>query len=346
MERTNMEYSVSGTALLGESLEAQSVTLYVKDGIITAVEEEKRVHDRWICPAFFNAHTHIADTVAMDQPCSGSLEELVTPPNGLKHRLLLQTSREDLITAMKSTMQEMINTGTAGFIDFREQGPDGVTALQEAAEGFPIQPVILGRGGGERISDGAGISSARDIDSWTEIAARMKKEGKIVAFHAGEKDPDDIDAALSVQPDLLVHCTHATKKQIREIADAKIPVAVCCRSNFLLGVTCSRNNPPIQEMADAGVEILIGTDNVMFVQPDMMQEMSFFHAVYKLPEREILKSATRGFDRSGISHGIKQGNPARFFILDTSWGNLKYSRDIVSTIVKRAPMSHFCARIF
>lgn len=346
MERTNMEYSVSGTALLGENLEAQSVTLYVKDGIITAVEEEKRVHNRWICPAFFNAHTHIADTIAMDNPCSGSLEELVTPPNGLKHRLLLQTSQENLISAMKGTLQEMVNTGTAGFADFREQGPDGVSALQEAAQGISIKPIILGRGGGEQTSDGAGISSARDIDSWTDIAARMKKEGKIVAFHAGEKDPEDIDAALSVQPDLLVHCTHATKKQIREIAEAKIPVAVCCRSNHLLGVTCSGNNPPLQEMTEAGVEILIGTDNAMFVQPDMMQEMSFIHAVYKLPEREILKSATRGFGPSGITHVIKPGNPARFFVLDTSWGNLTYSRDIVSTIVKRAPVSHFCARIF
>jgi len=341
-----MEYSVSGTALLGESLEAQSVTLYVKDGIITAVEEENRLYNRWICPAFFNAHTHIADTIAMDQPCSGSLEELVSPPNGLKHRLLRQTPRENLITAMKGTLQEMISTGTAGFIDFREQGPEGVSALQEATEGIAIQPVILGRDGGERVSDGAGISSARDIDSWTDIAARMKREGKIVAFHAGEKDPDDIDAALSIQPDLLVHCTHATKKQIREIADADIPVAVCCRSNFLLGVASSGENPPIREMVDAGVEILIGTDNVMFVQPDMMQEMSFIHAVYKLPEREILKSATSGFCPSGISHAIKPGNPAKFSVLDTSWGNLTYSRDIVSTIVKRAPLSHFCARIF
>lgn len=341
-----MEYSVSGTALLGETLEAQSVTLSVKDGIITAVEEEKRMYNRWICPAFFNAHTHIADTIAMDEPCSGSLEELVSPPNGLKHRLLKQTSRENLITAMKGTLQEMKSSGTAGFIDFREQGPDGVSALREAAEGILIQPVILGRDGGERISDGAGISSARDIDSWIDIAARMKREGKIVAFHAGEKDPDDIDAALSVQPDLLVHCTHATKKQIREIAEANIPVAVCCRSNHLLGVTSGKENPPIREMTEAGVEILIGTDNVMFVQPDMMQEMSFMHAVYKLPEREILKSATRGFYPSGISHAIKKGNPARFIVLDTSWGNLSYSRDIVSTIVKRAPMSHFCARIF
>ncbi len=35
-------------------------------------------------PAFFNAHTHVGDTVAMDLPVTGALEELVTPPNGLK----------------------------------------------------------------------------------------------------------------------------------------------------------------------------------------------------------------------------------------------------------------------
>ncbi|ABD40601.1 amidohydrolase [Methanospirillum hungatei JF-1] len=340
------EYSVSGTALTGETLEARDVTIVVQDGIITAVEDESSVPDQWICPAFFNAHTHLADTVAMDLPCAGTLDELVTPPHGLKHQILAKTSVPRLISAMRDSITEMIHSGTAGFADFREGGKPGVLALQEAASQMHIRPIILGREGGEEIADGAGISSARDVTQSMEIADLMKRQGKIIGFHAGEKDPDDIDAALEAHPDFLVHCTHVTKSQIRRIADEGIPVVLCCRSNFLLRVTSGRAHPPVQEMIDAGVEILIGTDNVMFVQPDMMQEISFIHSVYGVPAENLLYSATRGFPPSGISHSIMPGNRASFCVMDCSWGNLRHSRDIKSTIVKRAPMSHFCARIF
>jgi len=331
---------------MGEYLEARPVTLTIRDGIITAVEDETKVPDRWICPAFFNAHTHIADTLAMDIPCSGSLEELVTPPDGLKHKILNNATEQELCPAMRRTMKEMISCGTAGFADFREGGPSGVLLLKKALENLPIRTIILGRSGGELIGDGVGISSTRDVRECADICNSMKSDGKIVAFHAGEKDSMDIDDALSYDPDLLVHCTHATKKQIREIADADIPVALCCRSNFLLGVSNSSNNPPVREMLDAGVRLLIGTDNVMFVQPDMMQEMSFIHTVYKISELEVLRSAALGFPPSGITHQISPGNKASFFVLDASRGNIRYSWDIISTIVKRASVGHFCARIF
>lgn len=340
------EYSVSGTALTGDSLEAQNVTIIVEKGIITAVEEEKKVPPCWICPAFFNAHTHIADTVAMDIPCSGTLEELVTPPYGMKHRILEETPEQELIRAMHGTIHEMISSGTAGFADFREGGVNGVTGLKKAAEKMPIHPIILGRAGGEVVSDGIGISSARDSGYSPEIVFRMKKEGKIIAFHAGERDPGDIDIALDAEPDLLVHCTYATDRQIRRIADAGIPVAVCCRSNFLLGVSQDSRLPPVREMLEEEIPILIGTDNTMFVQPDMWQEMEFIHTLYGIPAKAILASATSGFAPAGIEHTIKPGNTARFFVLDTSWGNIQYSRDIISTLVKRAPVSHFCARIY
>lgn len=340
------EYSVSGTALTGEDLEARDVTIVVADGIITAVEEEKTVPPNWICPAFFNAHTHLADTVAMDLPCCGTLAELVTPPYGLKHQILAQTSQNYLISAMKDSIREMIHSGTAGFADFREGGPEGVAALKQAAAGMPIRPIILGRDGGEELGNGVGISSARDVCGISDIVEQMKKAGKIVGIHAGERDPQDIDAALDAKPDFLVHCTHATDLQVKRISEERIPVVICCRSNFLLQVSCGSHHPPVRKMLDADVQVLIGTDNVMFVQPDMMQEMAFVHTVYGVPAHQLLLCGVGGFPPAGISHAIKKGNKASFNVFDTSWGNIKYSRDIESTIVKRGPSSHFCARIF
>lgn len=336
----------SGMAILGEPLAPRPVTIVVRNGVIDKIEDEKRVPDRWICPAFFNAHTHLADTVAMDLPCNGDLESLVTPPHGLKHRILAKTPPDVLTGGMKSSIKSMIQCGTAGFVDFREGGELGVSLLRKACKGLACRPVILGREGGEIISDGAGISSARDINSYAEIVSRMKRDGKLVAFHAGERDNSDIDAALACDPDLLVHCTHAAPSQIRAIADAGIPIVICPRSNFLLRVTGSADHPPVYEMRKHGVQILIGTDNAMFVQPDIMQEISFAHTVYQIPPAELLDAATTGFDAAGVDHSIREGNPANFNIFDISDSNLQFSHDPVSSIIKRSPADRICARVF
>nr|WP_319540532.1 amidohydrolase family protein [uncultured Methanospirillum sp.] len=340
------ERSYSGMAFLGDPLIPYPVTIVVRDGIIAKIEDETNVPDRWICPAFFNAHTHLADTVAMDIPCTGDLESLVTPPHGLKHRILAECSPELLTIAMRRSVTSMIQGGTAGFADFREGGAAGVSILQNACRDLPCRPIILGREGGEAVSDGAGISSARDISSYAEVVSRMKRDGKLVAFHAGEKDSSDIDAALACEPDLLIHGTHAAPHQIRAIADAGIPVVICPRSNFLLGVTCSADHPPVREMLEQGVRVLIGTDNAMFVQPDIMQEISFAHTVYRIPPAELLGSATAGLEAAGVNHSIREGNPANFNILDISDSNLQFSHDPVASVVKRSPVDRICARVF
>ena len=336
----------SGIGFIGDPPESRPVTIVVRKGIISRIEEEIKVPDQWISPAFFNAHTHLADTIAMDLPCSGSLEDLVSPPNGLKHKILSKTDSGNLIKGMRSSISDMIASGTAGFADFREGGVNGVRNLQEASIGLPCQPIILGRDGGEDICEGAGLSSARDVQSYEEVVSRMKHDGKLVAFHAGEKDSADIDAALECDPDLLVHCTHATPHQIQRIADAGISVVLCPRSNFQLGVTRSAAHPPIKEMIDQGVSLLFGTDNVMFVNPDIMQEISFCHSVYGIPPADLFMASTCGFPPADINYAIEPGNKANFFILDISKSNLGFSQDPISSLVKRSPSGRICTTIF
>jgi cytosine/adenosine deaminase-related metal-dependent hydrolase len=340
------EKTYTGIGLIGDPPQPLPITLVVKEGIITHVEEESSAPRQWICPAFFNAHTHLGDTVAMDISGSGTLTELVTPPHGLKHQILAKTPPDTLIKGMRASISAMISSGTAGFADFREGGPAGVDHLRKASLNLPCRTVILGREGGEDEGDGAGISSARDIKDYAEIADRMKKKGKIVAFHAGERDNADIDAAIECEPSFLVHCTHAAPRQIRSLADAGIPVVVCPRSNFLLGVTTSASNPPLQAMIDEGVELYFGTDNAMFVNPDMMQELSFCHTVYGISPETLFSCSTRGFSPAGIYQEIKPGNPAKFFLLDVSKENLSYSHNPVASVIKRSPSRQICATIF
>lgn len=338
-------YVVTGRTLLGEDLREEDVTITVSGGIVSSIEPASRTPDRWIVPAFFNAHTHLGDTVAMDLPARGSLAALVKPPNGLKHRILAATPRAELVRGMRSSIVAMLATGTTGFADFREGGADGVAALREAAAGLDCRPVILGREGGEEVSDGAGISSVHDVANAEEIVRYARAAGKLVAFHAGEKNPDDIDEALAFEPDLLVHCTHATDAQIRRIVDMDIPVAVCPRSNWLLGVASSSAHPPIARILELGGRLYFGTDNVMFVQPDMLREMAFTATVYRAPPDEILRAAISGARMAGRSGYLQEGQKAHFLVVNPSKSNLSFSKDIRSTVVKRLDSSSICQTV-
>jgi cytosine/adenosine deaminase-related metal-dependent hydrolase len=332
----NKTQVISGIAFLHADLTAEPVDIVIQNGIITAIEENPRAPQVWICPAFFNAHTHLGDTIAMDCATTGDLEALVTPPSGLKHRLLLQASREDLVAGMRASIQDMIAGGTSGCADFREGGPDGVRALQEAATGLAFQPLIFGRDGGESGSAGLGISSARDLPDVEQQVTVARAQGKKIAFHAGERDAGDIDAALAFDPDLLIHMTHATKRQLRACQENGIPIATCPRSNWILGVTTSARHPPLKVMLDIGCTVLLGTDNAMFVPPDMFSEMAFVFSVYHLHPREILRAAVGGSALAGTPSFIEKGARATLFTIDPARSGIRFSRDPLASMVKRA----------
>lgn len=337
---------VSGYALLGDDLALAPVDIIIDNGVITAIEENPRVPDVWICPSLFNAHTHLGDTIAMDCGTTGDLEDLVTPPDGLKHRLLRAASRQDLVSGMRAGMEGMVNTATAGCADFREGGADGVLALQEAAAGLSFFPFVFGREGGETLAGGLGISSVRDVPDIGQLVGDAKRAGKKIAFHAGERDTEDIDDALAYEPDILIHMTHATKKQLRECAERSIPIAVCPRSNWTLGVTSSRRNPPLALMEELGCRVCLGTDNVMFVAPDLFSEMAFVTTVYKIAPSSALRAAIEGSAVFSMPFFIQVGSRANLFVVDPARSALRFSRDPLATLVKRAIPAEIRTNVF
>ncbi len=326
---------ISGQALVGDELTLAPVDIIIENGLITAIEDNPRAPERWICPALFNAHTHLGDTIAMDCGVTGDLTSLVTPPLGLKHKLLAATSREEIVSGMRASMQGMIVGGISGCADFREGGPEGVAAIKEAANGLLFSPVIFGRDGGEHEADGLGVSSVRDVKDAECQVSEARQQGKKIAFHAGERDAADVDAALAFDPDLIIHATHATKRQLRQCAERGIPIAVCPRSNWILGVTATAQKPPLLLMQELGCTLYLGTDNVMFVPPDMFSEMAFVATIYDMEPRDLLRTAVEGSDLSGSSFFIRKGERANLLQIDPTRSSLHFSRDPVASLTKR-----------
>jgi len=337
---------ITGMALVGEDFELQPVNIVIEKGIITSIEELAQAPDIWICPALFNAHTHLGDTIAMDCVTGGDLVGLVTPPHGLKHRLLNGASHNDLVAGMRASIGGMISRGTAGCADFREGGPEGVAALRQAALGQHFRCIIFGRDGGEYNGDGLGVSSTRDVPALDRIVAGARRQSKPVAFHAGEKDAGDVDAALAYDPDLIIHATHATDAQLRECAERCIPVVVCPRSNWTFGTTSDSAHPPIARMLDLGCSVFLGTDNAMVVQPDLFAEMAFVHTVYRIHPSSVLRMAVAGSVLSGDPFFIQKGARANLFSIDTRFSDLRFSKNPAASIVKRVVSGNIGTNVF
>ncbi len=332
---------LEGTVLVGREFEPVEGRVVLADGEIVRIEERPVDSDDVILPAFVNAHTHIGDSIAKEAGEGLSLDELVAPPDGLKHRLLRAASHEEKVAAMARTLRYMESTGTGTFIEFREGGVPGVEALRDALAGDGVEydardvdAVVLGRDDPDvlDVADGYGASGARDGE-FDSVRVATRAADKLFGIHAGERDADDINAAMDLDPDFLVHMVHAEPLHLDRLADRDTPVVVCPRSNLVTKVGV----PPIRELTER-TTVALGTDNVMLDSPSMFREMEFAAKLADLPAREVLRMATvNGAEIAGLNRGVvEEGADARVLVLDGDSDNLAGSRDLVRAIVRRA----------
>jgi cytosine/adenosine deaminase-related metal-dependent hydrolase len=325
---------IEGTVLRGREFDPVDGRVIVEDGDIVAVEETATDSDTIVCPAFVNAHTHIGDSIAKEAGAGLSLDELVAPPDGLKHRLLRAATDAEKITAMRRSLRFMERSGTAATVEFREGGVDGVDAIRRALDGLAIEAVVLGRETAAAMheADGFGASGARDADFTAERAATREAD-KPFGIHAGERDATDLTPALDLDPTFLVHVVHPEPDHLDRIEREDVPVVICPRSNLVTGV----GTPPIAALLDR-TSVALGTDNVMLNSPSMFREMEFAAKVGGVDARDVLRMATvNAADIAGLNCGlIEPGRAAKLLVLDGDSDNLAGARDPVRAVVRRA----------
>ena len=190
---------------------------------------KRPVAEGFIAPTFVNAHTHVGDSFIRRKNIKlpRNVEELVAPPNGLKHKLLRNASKEEIIEGMKTSIDEMMQAATSHFCDFREGGIRGVYLLQNALKNKRINSLVLSRPWQMsydkkemdlllKNSDGIGLSSISDWDfpEIEKISKHTKQEKKIFALHASEAIRENIDIILDLNPDFLIHMVSATESDL------------------------------------------------------------------------------------------------------------------------------------
>lgn len=328
-----MEY-VSGKTLTRDSFEEGYIGFenhrIVDKGVGTP--PKKPICDGLIVPTFVNAHTHIGDSFIREKDVKlpKNIEELVAPPNGLKHKLLNQASEGEIIDGMKKSIGEMKKTGVSHFCDFRENGTAGISQLKKALENTNVSSLILSRPKELRYdhqemelllknSDGIGVSSIVDwnYSELEKVAKHAKSKGKMFAIHASERIREDIELILDLKPDFLVHMVKATESDLIRAKDADIPIAVCPRSNAFFGL-----EPNIKMMKKIGIDIMIGTDNAMLNAPSVLDEIGYIQSLStEFTKWELLQMITY-IPRKALNLDVDildLNSPAEFVVLDKKY---------------------------
>jgi cytosine/adenosine deaminase-related metal-dependent hydrolase len=308
-----------------------SLIEFIGDGFVSGGED---LRDYLAIPGLVNAHTHIGDSFAKDA-CVGLSAEQAVGREGMKWRLYRNADKNEVIASMRDSAKEMLCSGVTSYADFREGGHEGLRDLREATKGLAIKTIALGRDlkGLLEDCDGLGLNLYQ-ID---QIPLNRKGlQDKIIAVHAGEV-LGEVESALRVDPDIIVHYTKCTGKDINAAAKKKVSVVVCPRSNASLRV----GFPRVRELLDAGVNVALGTDNVMLNNPDMWSEMGFLYNASLLFEGltplEVLKAASVNGGRAlrrntGV---IEKGKRADMIFIDLKAPNMRGSRDIHASLVNR-----------
>jgi cytosine/adenosine deaminase-related metal-dependent hydrolase len=351
----------NGIILKGENLVPVRENIVVDEGKIIEISKDALegkiidVDGAVVCPSFINGHMHIGDSIIKDEGYGLSLSEMVKPPKGVKHVALANASDEELIDAMKSSMWEMVESGTTHFIDYREGGIKGIELLRKASKDIPIKPIILGRDdsfyGDDpdlgkvkvavrkilKVADGIAPSGFGEItmDVAEIISKECEKEGKISSIHVAESESNQIESlnnhglseiekGVKANFSQLVHLTNPKNDDLELVAKSGQNVVVCPRANATLNVGICQLN----RMLDLGLKPLIGTDNVMLNSPNMFRELEFslklMSVQYKsyIDPSELLKMATTNVCDFGINDviqksAIREGDTAEFIVYNS-----------------------------
>jgi aminodeoxyfutalosine deaminase len=173
----------------------------------------------------------------------------------------------------------------------------GKPVFELAAERVGEGVVAVGLGGDEI------RGPARDF---TDLFRQAKARGLHLTCHAGETaGPDSVWQALEIGSQRIGHGIRSIEdpKLVEHLASNRIPLELCISSNLRTGAVPSLASHPVRKLYDAGVPIILNTDDPALFLCTLLSE-------YELAAREFGFSAAEldelagnafryAFDQSG-----------------------------------------------
>ena len=211
-------------------------------------------------------------------------------------------------------------TLSAGVILWRQQNLAEIyQALREEAAKSPVQVywvfdsvrqfgVELAQRVAERaveyagdgvVAFGIGGDEEKGPAKWFhEVFAFTKRNGLRAVPHAGETvGPQSVWDALDLGADRIGHGIAAAQDEalMRHLRDANIPLEICISSNVCTGVVPSLRDHPVRRLYDAGVPIVLNSDDPPMFQTTLNGEYEIAARHFGFTESELRGLAANSF---------------------------------------------------
>lgn len=211
-------------------------------------------------------------------------------------------------------------TLSAGVILWRQQNLAEIyQALREEAARSPVQVywvfdsvrqfgVELAQRVAERaveyagdgvVAYGIGGDEEKGPAKWFhDVFAFTRRNGLRAVPHAGETvGPQSVWDALDLGADRIGHGIAAAQDEalMRHLRDANIPLEICISSNVCTGVVPSLRDHPVRRLYDAGVPIVLNSDDPPMFQTTLNGEYGIAAREFGFTESELRGLAANSF---------------------------------------------------
>jgi adenosine deaminase/aminodeoxyfutalosine deaminase len=144
-----------------------------------------------------------------------------------------------------------------------------------------------------------------------DLYAQARDRGLRLVAHAGETTtPQSIWDALTIGAERIGHGIRAIDDPalVEHLREHHIPLEVCITSNLRTGAVASLEEHPVKKLFDAGIPIVINTDDPALFGCTLRSEYDLASRVFALPVEKLAANAFRyafdvaGTQRSGSHH--------------------------------------------
>ena len=190
----------------------------------------------------------------------------------------------------------------------RHFGVDEARRVVDEAVRFKSSNVAgIGIGGDERKAG---------PEQFREVYEHASSHGLRLTAHAGETvGPEGIWGALrELKPDRIGHGLHAIEDSelVRYMADEQIPIEVCITSNLKTGCCQAVEEHPVRRLFDAGVPVVLNTDDPDMFHTDLVNEYRIARDVFHFTDDELRILAKNSFRASFLPEDRKKTLLASF----------------------------------